>query len=92
MRVVQQPKTYIDKFPPLRMTPAEFLALPEYSATNPTGATPGKMWRRLDGCHDFSFIQAGGKPYWMICQYDPECPPDATTIKILRFKPVISVK
>lgn len=28
------------------MTHAEFLALPEYSATLPTGQTEGKRWRR----------------------------------------------
>jgi hypothetical protein len=91
-QLTYQPKDYIDKLPRLRFLLQEFLNLPDYSATYPTGTTPGKVWRRLDGAFDRDFIKAGGKPYWMVMQYDPDCPKDAKTTKILRFKPIIVVK
>jgi hypothetical protein len=72
--------------PKMRMTLAEFERLPEYSASYPTGTTPGKMWRRHDGAHDPS---RRFEPLWVICQYDPDCPDDAKTIKILSYRPVI---
>ena len=31
--------------PPVRLTPAELMALPEYSCSEPTGAQPGRRWR-----------------------------------------------
>ena len=102
--IVRQPRDNIAGFSRLRLTPQQFNDLREYSASYPTGTTPGKMWRRLDGAHDRAFIQAGGRPYWMVMQYDPEAPSDAEimrmeakgirppNIKILRFKPVIVIR
>ena len=98
-----QPRDLIAEFPRLHLTPRQFDDLPDYSASYPTGTTPGKMWRRLDGAFDHAFIQAGGQPYWMVMQYDPAAPSDAEIdamdargeprprIKILRFKPIIVV-
>jgi hypothetical protein len=58
--------------PVMRLTPKEFKGLLEYSASLPTGTTPGKRWRRLNGAHDRAFIRRGGKPRWIIGQYDPD--------------------
>lgn len=104
-RVVPQPRDFIATLPRLRLTPQQFEDLRDYSASYPTGTTPGKMWRRLDGAFDYAFIRAGGKPYWMVMQYDPAAPSDAeieamkargepvpTRISILRFKPVIVLR
>ena len=104
-RVVPQPRDFIATLPRLRLTPQQFDDLSDYSASYPTGTTPGKMWRRLDGAFDHAFIRAGGKPYWMVMQYDPAAPSDAeiaameargepvpTRIAILRFKPVIVIR
>lgn len=104
-RVRPQPRDFITAFPRLRLTPRQFEELPEYSASYPTGTTPGKMWKRLDGAHDHAFRRAGGQPYWMVMQYDPAAPSDAeieamkargepvpTRISILRFKPVIVLR
>lgn len=51
------------------MTRATFDKLAEYSATNPTGAYEGKMWKRHDGAFDWAFRARGGKPTWMLCWY-----------------------
>lgn len=51
------------------MTEETFRQLMEYSATNPTGAYEGKMWRRHDGSFDREFLAHGGKPVWMLCWY-----------------------
>ncbi|MGU3666134.1 hypothetical protein ACLBX9_18270 [Methylobacterium sp. A49B] len=104
-RTLQQPRDRIAEFPRLRLTPQQFENLSDYSASYPTGTTPGKMWRRLDGVFDHAFIRAGGQPYWMVMQYDPAAHSDAeiermtargepvpTRIKILRFKPVIVLR
>jgi len=53
-----------------------FERLSEYSATNPTGAYEGKMWRRHDGAFDQRFLAAGGKPVWMLCWYGESEKPD----------------
>lgn len=76
----------------MRMFPEEFRQLPEYSATMPTGTTPGKLWKRLDGDFDREFKAAGGQPRWIIGQYDPFCPDDATTIKTFWYRPVIKLR
>lgn len=44
------------------------LSLPEYSATIPTGVTPGKQWRRHDGAYDPTVDD----PLWLIGEYGPE--------------------
>lgn len=104
-RVVPQPRDFIATLPRLRLTPQQFEDLRDYSASYPTGTTPGKMWRRLDGAFDHAFIRAGGQPYWIVMQYDPAAPSDVeieamkargepvpTRISILRFKPIIVLR
>ncbi|OCC05144.1 hypothetical protein BA190_09515 [Labrys sp. WJW] len=78
--------------PVLRLTPRQFLDLPEYSTTFPTGTTPGKRWRRLDGAYDTVFIRKGGKPKWMIGEYDPNDDGKGPRIKINWYRPVIVVR
>ncbi len=91
--------------PILRLQPEEFKRLLEYSASYPTGTTPGKRWKRLNGAHDPAFIRAGGKPRWYVLEYDPTAPSDADieamkkrgetppkTIKINWYRPVISIR
>ncbi len=51
------------------MTRKTFNELKEYSATNPTGAYEGKMWKRHDGSFDQQFLARGGRPVWMLCWY-----------------------
>jgi hypothetical protein len=75
----------------MRITYAEARSLPEYSATNPTGVTPGKRWRRHNGAHDMSFQRAGGVPRWMICTYE-EIPGDDKFVRNGQYRPVIRVK
>ncbi|MCO5730153.1 hypothetical protein [Rhizobium sp. SSA_523] len=53
--------------PPLYLTKREFNALPEYSATHPTGERPGVRWRR----HDGAFDRKCEKPVWIIGEYAP---------------------
>lgn len=78
--------------PTISMTVREFEALPEYSSTLPTGTTPGKRWRREDGVYDRAFIARGGKPVWVVGEYDPNCPADAKTIKVSWYRPFFRVK
>lgn len=77
-----------EPLPRLRVTPAEFHALLEYSCSLPTGTTPGKRWKRLDGAYD----RRCTRPRWMIGEYDPDCPPDATRIRIIWYRPIISLR
>jgi hypothetical protein len=76
--------------PILRLSPREFLALPEYSSTIPTGMTPGKRWRRLDGVYDRRFIAAGGKPRWMIGEFGDFVGKDR--IALNWYRPIIVMK
>lgn len=78
--------------PCLHLTKDEFDALLEYSASLPTGTTPGKRWKRLDGAHDQSFKARGGKPRWMIGEYDPTDDGKGKTIRINWYRPVIHVR
>lgn len=48
------------------MTYADFMCLHEYSATQPSGVYPGKMWRRHDGFYDERFLAGGGEPEWVL--------------------------
>jgi hypothetical protein len=80
---------YVNSLPVCRIACRVFTMLPEYSSSLPTGTKPGRMWRRLDGAHDLDWKAAGGKPRWMIGQYDPECPPEATSIRVLWFRPIL---
>lgn len=83
---------YVRALPQLRLSLREFKSLPEYSATLPTGTTPGKRWKRLDGAHDPAFVRRGGKPAWMIGEYDPADDGQGKTIKIYWYRPVIALK
>lgn len=51
------------------MSRETFELLPEYSASRPTGAYVGKMWKRHDGAFDYAFIARGGRPKWLLCWY-----------------------
>jgi len=47
-----------------------FRELKEYSASNPSGVYPGKMWKqRQDGIYDREFLALGGKQKWLLCWY-----------------------
>jgi hypothetical protein len=52
------------------MTTETFKELKEYSATQPTGAYEGKMWKRHNGVFDHEFLARGGKPTWLLCWFD----------------------
>lgn len=71
---------YWRSLPPLRITFHEAEELYEYSATNPTGVVVGKRWRRYNGSFDEKFIRAGGKPRWVICQYE-----EAPSEQLMRY-------
>jgi hypothetical protein len=90
-RLDAESRKFWRSLPPLRITYAEALAVPEYSASNPTGVTPGKRWRRENGAFDHEFKAAGGRPRWMICTYE-EIPGDAKYVKNGRYRAVIRVK
>lgn len=76
--------------PRMRVTMAEALALPEYSATNPTGVRPGKTWRRHDGAFDHEARARGLRPRWVICTYEA-IPGDDTRVRNGRYRAVIRV-
>ena len=63
----------------LRLTPEAFFALPEYSRTLPTRATPGKRWRCLY------------RGRWRVGEYG-EIREGARTIAILWYKPVLQIR
>ena len=58
--------------------------LDEYSATLPTGTTPGKRWRRHDGAFDPSCE----KPFWLIGEY-AAIPDDPERVAINWYIPVL---
>lgn len=80
------------EWPVLRLTYQQFMKLPEYSATNPTGTTIGKRWRRLDGCYDKNFQRAGGKPRWIVCEYAECSPPEKHRVVITRYRLILICK
>lgn len=63
----------------------EAIGLPEYSATIPTGTTPGKRWKRHDGAYDPSV----NDPFWIIGEYGPEVD---GYVKIFYHRPTVRVK
>lgn len=80
-----------DRLPPLHLTKAEFDALDEYSATHPTGRTPGKRWRR----HDGAYHPACSKPFWIIGEYvelfgRPKCTVIRWYIPVIRLDAPLS--
>jgi len=64
----------VSEYPRMQITFEAMKALPEYSATNPTGVFVGKTWRRHDGVFDQAFLARGGKPQWLICRYEEASP------------------
>lgn len=85
-------RAYVRSLPVLRLTPQQFVDLLDYSGTYPTGTTAGKRWRRLDGQFDHRWRAAGGKPRWIVGEYDPSGSQDGRTIKINWYRPVICVR
>jgi hypothetical protein len=77
--------------PTMRITMREALELGEYSATNPTGVTPGKRWRRHNGAFDQSFKRQGGVPRWIIRTYEA-IPGDDKHVSNGQYRAVIRVK
>lgn len=84
----------------MAITPAAFMALPEYSGSMPTGTTPGKTWRREDGIYDprarnLAWRKANVR--WVIVQYQA-CGektaefPDGKMVRTVYYKPVFRVK
>ncbi|EUB97232.1 hypothetical protein PMI07_000808 [Rhizobium sp. CF080] len=73
--------------PPLHLTKAEFEALPEYSATLPTGTTGGKRWRRQDGAYD----RRCEKPTWIVGEFEAKDFGDQKNIRINWFVPVLKM-
>lgn len=55
-----------------------FDALHDYSATIPTGAYPGKMWKRHDGAYDPRCHPA--KRTWMLMWYGDHKDPEKVSI------------
>lgn len=74
----------------LRLTPREFETLPEYSASMPTGVFIGKRWKRLDGSHDRAFLAAGGKPRWLVGEYQVCAEP--TKARTVWYRPHIVMR
>ena len=81
---------FIDRLPVIRLRPIEFTSLSEYSCSLPTGTTPGKRWRRLDGAFDHAWKAAGGVPRWIVGEY-AAIPGDPKNIKINWYRPVICI-
>lgn len=79
------------ELPPLHITYAKAVALPDYSASYPTGVTIGKTWRREDGGFDHAFKAAGGVPRWRIMRYE-EVDGDEKMAKIASYRAHIRVK
>lgn len=60
-----------------RITQKALNSLPEYSLSNPTGAFPGKVWKRA-----LNPYEAEDKRIWVICEYVKH----PTDIKLLRVE------
>lgn len=75
--------------PILRLTYQQFKDLPEYSATNPTGTTIGKRWKRYDGAHDLVWLARGGIPYWVVGEYALHLTEPEKYVRIIWYKLVI---
>ncbi len=56
------------------MSERDFASLAEYSATNPTGAYEGKMWRRHDGKFDRHCKPEDCR--WLLCWFGFSDKPD----------------
>jgi hypothetical protein len=69
-----------NELPTFPITLFQAMRLYEYSATDPTGVTVGKTWRRHDGSFDHIFIRQGGTPRWVICRYE-EAPDEMRRVR-----------
>jgi hypothetical protein len=76
--------------PTMRITMREAEKLLEYSATNPTGAYPGKRWRRHDGAFDHNAKANGLTPRWIIRTYE-EVPGNDKIVRNGQYRAVIAV-
>ena len=76
---------FFPNLPKIYMTLEEAERLPEYSASMPSGQTIGKRWRRHDGAFDRRFIEAGGVPTWIICEYAESDEPGMININYYRL-------
>jgi hypothetical protein len=81
---------YWRSLPPMRIDLASAQRLPEYSTTSPTGVTLGKRWRRENGAFDEGFKRRGGKPRWVICEYQEA--PDEYKMTNFLLTPLGNVK
>ena len=90
MSVDEKSRAYWLSLPTMRITMAEATKLLEYSASNPSGAYPGKRWRRHNGAFDHRFKALGGIPRWVICTYE-EIPDDPKHVKNGVYRAVIRV-
>lgn len=88
---LEKKRRRFDHLPRLKMTREEFMALPEYSCSYPTGVTAGKRWRREDGAYSPEARALGIPTIWIIGEYKA-IPGDPANCKIAWFKPVILVK
>jgi hypothetical protein len=89
-RVQQKNVEWYRSLPPLHIALRDLERLPEYSATNPTGVTIGKTWRRHNGAFDHEFKRAGGIPFWTIVRYE-EDPDDPKMALIVTYRPVVKI-
>ncbi|MFV3077493.1 hypothetical protein [Niveispirillum fermenti] len=78
---------WIATLPVLRLAPRAFMDLLEYSSSLPTGTTPGKRWRRLDGVFDHRCT----RPRWIIGEYGAPSP-DGKRIAVNWYRPIICVR
>ncbi|WP_036291520.1 hypothetical protein [Methylosinus sp. PW1] len=76
----------MEDLPILRLTRREFRELREYSCSIPTGTTPGKRWKRLDGAFDPHCKQ----PRWMIGEYGDLV--GKNEIMINWYRPIITMR
>lgn len=84
--------TFVAGLPPLVLPLHEFQRMNEYSTSLPTETTPGKRWRKHCAAYWPAFIRLGGKPRWIIGEYDPQGDPKAKEIGINWYRPVVRVK
>ena len=90
-REQQENVAWYRSLPRMHISEQKMRSLPEYSATNPTGVTIGKTWRRHNGLFDSRFRANGGIPFWVIVRYE-EDPDDPKMALIVTYRPVIRVR
>lgn len=60
------------------LTAADWAELREYSASNPSGVYPGKIWKRHDGLFDSRCHPS--KRRWLLCWYGISQDPGKCTV------------